>query len=212
MFGYLQFVYFTNRSVDDFEDNIKPDFVCFDAQKCPSLLSNTVHIEIIDGLTCFHISNLTNEDKIRSFNHVNSIFWFIHRQCLTTGNEMSCENPSYFHCNVSLKCISYYRVGDGVDDCYHGEDESFPSCQLNDPNRFKCDSDRNKCLARVAIGNGHPTCLKNDGESMMSIFGLTEQVPFQAICNSYFENFVSIENEDETDETNCEWWPCDHTL
>lgn len=69
MHGYFQFVYLTNRSVNEFKINAEPDFVCFDTQKCPILLSEIVPIEIIDGLTCGHIFDLIKvNDVIKDVN------------------------------------------------------------------------------------------------------------------------------------------------
>jgi hypothetical protein len=112
MYGFLQFVYLTNRSSGESKNNITPDFICFDAKKYPSLLSSVVQIDIIDGLTCCHISNLTEHDEIKDFFQVNNTFSHIYRQ--------SSINQS--------KCILYHRVSDGFKDCYHGEVESFPAC------------------------------------------------------------------------------------
>ncbi|CAF4800414.1 unnamed protein product, partial [Rotaria sp. Silwood2] len=89
---------------------------------------------------------------------MNTEFNELYRECSTTGNEMSCANSSYFHCNQSLKCISYHRVGDGFRDCYYNEDELFLTCHLNASNRFNCTSDPTKCLLPVALGNGLYDC------------------------------------------------------
>ncbi len=45
------------------------------------------------------------------------------QHCLTTGIDQSCSNSSHFYCNQSMKCISYYRVGDGKIDCFFKEDQ-----------------------------------------------------------------------------------------
>jgi len=38
IFGFFQFMYLTNRSVIDFQQNILPDFVCFNTSRCPGLI------------------------------------------------------------------------------------------------------------------------------------------------------------------------------
>ncbi|CAF3293516.1 unnamed protein product [Rotaria sp. Silwood2] len=208
LYGYFQFVYLTNRSMNEFKINVAPDFVCFDAQKCPILLSRIIPIEIIDGLTCCRIFDLIQVQTIQHFHQLNINFSFIYSQCATTSNEKSCKNSSYFHCNQSLKCISYNRVGDGFKDCFYNEDESFPTCHLNDSNRFMCMSDPNKCLLPVAIGNGHKNCPKGEDETVENIYGIQQPILFFRICQ--FLKLVSPANGIETYHTNCEWWPCNN--
>ncbi|CAF1363505.1 unnamed protein product, partial [Rotaria sordida] len=154
MYGYFQFVYLNNRSINEFQINIVPNFICFDAQKCPVLLSRIFPIKIIDGLTCCRSSDLIGASPRKYFPMFYEEFRNLNHECSTTGNETSCADSSYFHCYKSLKCISYNRVGDGFNDCYHNEDELFPTCHLNISNRFNCTSDPTKCLLPVAIGNG----------------------------------------------------------
>jgi hypothetical protein len=125
LFGLFQFVYFTNRSINQFKRDVAPDFVCFNAKACPMLLEQIVPIKLINGLICFHPSNLRNVNEMKDFNDVYEIFQFVDWKCYTTGIVKSCQNSSYFYCNESMKCIPYNRVGDGMRDCSDGEDESF---------------------------------------------------------------------------------------
>ncbi|CAF4022619.1 unnamed protein product [Rotaria sordida] len=163
MYGYFQFVYLNNRSINEFKINIVPNFICFDARRCPVLLSRIVPIKIIDGLTCCRSSDLIGASPRKYFPMFYE-FRNLYHECSTTGNETSCADSSYFHCYKSLKCISYNRVGDGFNDCYHNEDELFPTCHLNISNRFNCTSDPTKCLLPVAIGNGQWDCPKGEDE------------------------------------------------
>ncbi|UJR06644.1 hypothetical protein I4U23_010928, partial [Adineta vaga] len=210
MYDYFQFIYMTNRSVDEFKRNVAPDFVCFDAQKCPSLASTIHRIDIIDGLTCCHISNLTENIETQHFHFMNILFARINRQCSTTDIEVSCENSSYFHCNVSLKCISYHRVGNGFRDCDYNEDELFPACQLNDSNRLKCISHETNCLLPVALKYGNRNCPKTGNERLMNRFAFNKSVPFAALCDGMVLHVSLLNDGNENDETNCELWPCNN--
>jgi hypothetical protein len=210
MFGFLQFVYLTNRSVNEFKENIAPDFVCFDANKCPALLATIVPIKLVTGLTCCYTSDLVNTNNMKDFNEIIMFFSYVNRQCLEIGIEQTCTNSSSLHCNQSLKCIPYHRVGDGMVDCYYGEDESFDACQLNDSNRFICESDPTKCLSPVAIGNGFRDCPSGEDEVFAYTNNLMKLIPFPVLCdNDYNYNMFSL-IEKETDESNCEWWPCNN--
>jgi hypothetical protein len=208
MFGFFQFVFLTNRSVSEFKENVAPDFVCFDAQKCPSLVTNIISIEIISGLSCCHISNLTDNGPMMYFEQLMSVFSYVRDICLATGTEQSCKNSSYFHCNESLKCIPYHRVGDGIADCRYQEDESSDVCQSNDSNRFICQSDPNKCLSSVAVGNGLFDCPQGEDEVYVYTRDVVQLMPFSVLCGD--EPDLPLLFGSEIGETNCEWWPCNN--
>ncbi|CAF4339923.1 unnamed protein product [Rotaria sp. Silwood2] len=208
--GMFQFVYLTNRSVDELKKNVAPNFVCFNAQRCPVLASKIVSIEIINGLTCCHLSNLIDNVQLKNFNQVISSFMPFDQHCLKNGVKQSCTNPSYFHCNKSMKCIPYHRVGDGVIDCHFREDEDFNACQLNDSTRFKCQSNLSKCLSLVAIGDGYHNCPLEEDEIFTYTQDLVKLVSFPDICNLNVNKNIRSLKITETDETNCTWWPCNN--
>ncbi|CAF4299044.1 unnamed protein product, partial [Rotaria socialis] len=187
MFEFFQFVYLTNRST-----------------------TTVTSINIVNGLTRCHISNLIEYVEYMDFYQLLSTFVNFGRKCLKTSVEKSCINASYFHCNESLKCIPYYRVGDGVADCFYFEDEDFNTCQLNDSNRFICTSDPNKCLSLVVAGNGMNDCPSGEDEAYTYTFDLVKLVTFPDICNGNNDNKDYSVNVLETDETNCELWPCNN--
>ncbi|CAF3191700.1 unnamed protein product [Rotaria socialis] len=189
LFGLFQFVYLTNRSVDQFKKNIAPDFVCFNPRRCRALASRVTSIDLIIELTCCNRLNLTGIVEFNDFNETMKKFSLMNEYCLKNGNEQSCEDTSYFHCNQSKKCIPYHRVADGIADCYFHEDKKFNACQLNESKRFKCPSDVNICLPPVAIGNEQPDC------------------PLREDSYIHMNRSCSLEIN-ETDETNCSWWPC----
>ena len=204
MFSFFQFVYLTNRSVDEFKENIQPDFTCFDPKKCPVLSCDTIHIELINGLKCCRTSNLTSTEVKENFNRFQSFFYDTLKRCLTSGQELSCTDSSKFHCNQSMKCISFHRVRDGVDDCFDREDELFPTCSLNDTNRFPCVLPWDKCFSPVAIGNGFYDCNDGTDERIRSKEDFNKTQSYATICNGLAAQTI-YGYEDTSD---CEWWPC----
>ncbi len=178
LFGVFQFVYLTNRSVEEFRKNVAPDFVCFNAQQCPKLLESLIPRKILDGLICSSISNLITVNKIRDFKMVEFYFCKLGEQCLKTGVDQSCTNPSDFYCSKSMKCISFNRVGDGKTDCFYSDDELFDACQLNQSNRFICKSEKNKSLMPTAVGNGLYDCTLGEDEILTYTQNLTDLIPF----------------------------------
>ena len=147
LFRYFQFVYFTNRTVEEFETNIAPDLVCFHGHRCSVLLSKIISIDLIDELICTSIFSLIGTDRIDSFDRLNNYFYFITKECSTLGVDMSCPNASLFYCERSKKCISIHRIVDGTFDCSESEDEYFDACQLNDSNRFPCSREMDAILS-----------------------------------------------------------------
>ncbi len=184
LFGFFQFIYATNRSILEFETNVLSNFVCFDPQRCPALLEMNVSIELIKGLTCCHTHDIINEESIPNFDGMELLFKDVIRRCLTIGTELSCSNSFLFHCPRSLKCISYHRLVDGFKDCYFGEDEIYPACQLNDSTRFVCSWNSSICLSIVALGNLSPDCPKREDEITSSARFRLQQPPFSYLCNN----------------------------
>jgi hypothetical protein len=206
LFGFFQFIYATNRSISEFSTNVLPDFVCFNPQRCPELLQMNVSIELIYGLTCCHIYDLITVKSRPNFNDMALYFKDIIKRCLTVGTQLSCPHSSLFHCPQSLKCISYHRLVDGFIDCYYGEDEFYPACQLNDSSRFKCSLNSSICLSKVAVGNVSPDCPKGDDEMTSIDRFRSQQPPFSYFCNH--KNEINSIFATGMDEKYCEQWPC----
>jgi hypothetical protein len=113
-----------------------------------------------------------------------------------------------FRCPGTSKCISKHRLLDGSVDCYNHTDESYEnSCQLNDKHRFSCTSEK-KCFSRYIVRNGISHCLGNEDEIPVVE---EENISFQKLCNGYtLLAPILIDGKNETDETNCEQWPCNN--
>jgi len=110
-----------------------------------------------------------------------------------------------------MKCIPYHRVQDGNNDCFFWEDELFNTCQWNDSNRFPCPSDSNKCLSSVAVGNGYRDCPSGEDEIFSYTQNLVILAPFSNLCDGTPLYELVVSQSIETDETNCDWWPCNNS-
>ncbi|CAF4247016.1 unnamed protein product [Rotaria sp. Silwood2] len=207
-YSKFHFIYLPDRLVDGFLSFVKPNFICFNPKECPVFTKSAVDIVLNNGLTCCPSSELTNKSSF-IINKVGAAVEKLFVRCTTTGIEESCSHRSLFHCPVSMKCISKHRLLDGISDCYFGEDESFPTCQLNDSQGFICESERNKCLSPIALNNGNNDCKGKEDEIIEN--GLTilkENIPFGLLCDN--QNHPLLVESNETDETNCEHWPCNN--
>ena len=70
----FQFIYFTNRSIEEFQINISPDLICYNDKLCLILLEKINPIKLINNLTCFYSSDLIKDEKVQNFNIIFGIF------------------------------------------------------------------------------------------------------------------------------------------
>jgi hypothetical protein len=97
---------------------------------------------------------------------------------------------------------------DGKSDCYDSYDEFYnESCQLSkSAYRFQCQSEK-KCISWTNVRNGFVNC--DDKEDEILLPKSKNSLSFQILCNGFRHlEPVLIEGINETDETNCEEWPC----
>ncbi|CAF3815544.1 unnamed protein product [Adineta steineri] len=197
--GYFQPIYSIQKLIDKENDEVWPLYICNNPRLCLHLPNTADHI---NGSDCRSaptyiypnpgLSNRLTEDA---------------KICALTGNINKYEsNSPLFYCEKSHKYISKHRLIDGIRDCYHNEDESYAdSCSLNDTQRFNCTSET-KCLSPISIGYDLPRCKNKEDEEIYK----SETFVYISLCNHIY-NYPELPREDnETDETNCKWWPC-HT-
>ncbi|UJR19055.1 hypothetical protein I4U23_022186 [Adineta vaga] len=180
-------------------DNIPlPDFMCYNEKRCPFFEKDFT----INNKSCSYLEQY----DLLFIDHLIELF----HTCLLidkTGNETDCFYSSLFHCSNTSKCISKHRVLDGISDCINSIDEDdVDSCKFNDKYRFYCSS-KNKCLSPVLIQNLQTDCVNSDDET----FDTNKRFSFQNLCNGYTQlSSTIIDGKKETDETNCEHWPCNN--
>ena len=177
---------------------IIPDFLCYDVQRCPFFSYSFK----LDNYTCID----SRKNNLTTWNNIRGFFY----QCLTidqSGNETHCFHPSLFHCPGTSKCISKRRLLDGISDCYENIDETYNnSCKLNDKHRFHCLSE-NKCISLNLVGDNVNNCYGKEDE----VLPMYNKLFYENLCNGYTHNLPILVNEqNETDETNCEQWPCNN--
>ncbi|CAF1366645.1 unnamed protein product [Adineta ricciae] len=202
----FQFIYFTNHSVNKSESYIQPVLLCFNVKKCPILTNIIMNITMINNLTCTDISIIKEHSSIYNLDNLIYHLKKIAVQCLTKGIDLSCNSSNEFHCNKSLKCISYHRVQDGHQDCYFNEDEEFLSCSLNDSRRFQCFKEYEKCLSPVAIGNGFRDCSDRKDEEIYYEGDFNKTTPYSHFClGNAAQRLYSYNYKDSYQ---CQFWPC----
>jgi len=143
-------------------------------------------------------------------------FYQLFRKCLNHNQPSSIlNNSNLYQCINSSKIISQYRLVDGVEDCLHGDDESYTkSCSLKNFNhRFRCDQDKNeKCLAHSCVLDGQPDCVDESDEKEQLTHSLNTTNLFQILCDGYPDlHPIMIDGRNETDETECTHFSCNNT-
>jgi hypothetical protein len=196
--GYFQLIYSSKSLVNNVDGDVTPKYVCNDPRLCLHLPDATFQI---NGLVCRPFQALDFGEIIDHMYFLNAHLRQTANSCLLKGNINNyTSNSSLFYCKQSHKHISKYRLIDGVDDCYDGEDEIYTdSCSLNDTRRFSCTSE-NKCLSPLAIGVDLPDCKGKEDQ----LINNHRRSVYSGLCNRVIDLF----NEDVAEEDDCQLWPC----
>ncbi|CAF1199696.1 unnamed protein product [Adineta ricciae] len=209
LFGHVRLVYEIKKMINK---TFLPSYVCYNEKLCEDFLPATIYL---NGSACryidqFDISTMNSEIDFEGFiQHLKRIF----RACaiVSTGT-YDCNHANAYQCKNSTKCISKYRLVDGFKDCPYQDDEDYSeSCELSDSDdRFRCFNDQKRCFAHIIVGNIYYDCPTGEDESEIGKFMGKYHIYFQTICNGYEELIpIMIDGRNETDETECEYWPCD---
>ncbi|CAF2697935.1 unnamed protein product [Rotaria sp. Silwood2] len=131
-----------------------------------------------------------------------------------------CNRSNMYQCRNSSKCISIYRLNDGVRDCHYNDDEQLTmvnnTCELDSlKNYFKCTKD-NRCISRHLVGNRVCDCIEylaglcEDEHSDSDLS--RKKISFQTIGDGFTKLLpILIDGQNQTDETECEQWLCNNT-
>ena len=227
MFGHIQFVYRNNRSwMFNFtsEDALfnPPDYICFNGTRCIDEMifnSKTLPVYLFDDhIICRPIQDFQiDRNYIRPWNHFIRLLNILFRQCSSYPQPRLISNYSnVYQCMNSSKFISTDRLIDGIDDCPYKDDESYPfSCSLTNANhRFQCTrSNQTICLARIRVHDIFQQCDNDSNEEYN--FGtntFNETTSFPGLCDGFtLTSVMLIDGRNETDETECDYYPCNNT-
>ncbi|CAF4011362.1 unnamed protein product [Rotaria magnacalcarata] len=109
-------------------------------------------------------------------------------------NSTICNRSNMYRCADSLKCISKHRLTNGIHDCPNSDDENITLI--------------NPTVAEEEIIDINTL---NDEESKVKLRYARKNISFQTICDGFTELLpVSINGRNETDETECQQWPCNN--
>ncbi|CAF1106359.1 unnamed protein product, partial [Didymodactylos carnosus] len=216
IFPFVHTIYMLNQTLST--SKFLPEFICYDVKLCKAFPPT----HYLLGYSCRKRSEFYSLDAITSWRVLFTGTQIIFSSC--TQYHLSALN--LFHCNNSNKYISKYRVNNGFDDWDLYQDEKYSNtCGLNLKNdQFECFAGE-QCFSRVKFldtiencddKSDEPlrfNCLLAPDENNLAcelIRNLKKTLPtyflFQDLCDDLIFRNIPIDNE--TDETNCDLWPC----
>jgi hypothetical protein len=214
LFGHIRLMFMNNVTKPGVFIPL-PDYVCYNGDLCMDFLAPTVYLY---NLTCRYFDEL-ELDKSKIANSLRLLIQHLKnrfRRCLSIHNELAyCNHSTMYQCKNSTKCISRHHLLDGINDCPFDDDERFnQSCSLSDAHhRFTCSvGDIQRCFASLVIQDGKWDCRYKEDEYEKNATVTKDHIYFQTICDGKKElSPILIDGRNETDETECEHWPCNNT-
>ncbi|CAF3609736.1 unnamed protein product [Rotaria sp. Silwood1] len=210
--GHVVLIY-TNERPEYTGGIRKPKYICYNRQFCPKL---TLAQNSSSDSICVS-AFLLNAPHMNYVSYSNFITFMtnLFHQCPpidVVKRPDLCLNPNLFYCEYTLTCFSKHRLVDSVHDCLDPDDEEEP-CSMNDTYRFHCTSESDKCISPFCIRDLHDDCMGGEDEIAGTNVRKNSRsyIPFQILCDGFTEFTINTDDTViETDETNCDLWPCDN--
>ncbi|CAF1090135.1 unnamed protein product [Adineta steineri] len=205
LFGDIYFAYEKLNSTMLNHKAFQIPYVCYNNSrydnyfiKDPNKLYNYSSV-LFNNLTCYHYVTQFLFNQVGHF--------VVYEQCLPilqkelwryhetyNYNSTICNRSNIYQCSNSLKCISKHRRMDGVIDCPNSDDENKTLLNYTDSTEEIIDTDGEYA-----------------DELNLQIRDPTIHISFQTICDGFLElSPIPINGQNETDETECEYWPCNN--
>ena len=207
-FGHVYFIYNTSKISYTARITLTPTYVCYKQNFC-SHIKATV---FIDNLTCQYYHQLKLNSRYNSWDDLLNAVMERFFLC-TMHRDKPCSNHTHYLCKNSTKCILKYRLVDGIWDCPLDDDENYiDSCSLNDHQRFKCSNGR-ECISLTGMVFLRMRCNVDSQKNSTTDYSTNElENIFQWTCNGFRKlRNIFIEERVQSDETNCDWWPCNNS-
>ncbi|CAF1489278.1 unnamed protein product [Adineta ricciae] len=224
------FIVYENKALrytDSDTDIPKPTYVCYNGTLL-HLPANEETFILLDNMTCrFHQDSIVNDDRYKPGwikSHIDPLYRWLRIWSSSIYNDSKlCDEYNLYRCIDSHKCVSKHRLLDRIQDCYHKDDEDVSVLNRNcstqqSPNYFKCET-TNECIPLRLVRDGKCHCTPNQ------IFGqytkcddenragqdFRSQIIFPFICDHMTHLYPKlIDGRNQTDETDCEHWPCNN--
>ncbi|CAF1342462.1 unnamed protein product [Adineta ricciae] len=156
LYSYFQFIYLTNRSLSLSKTDLTPDYICFNASRCPTYLFCSVDIGINNSLHCCHALNITRY-KIEQWFSFQIIFLNIFRNCFQTNRNEKFLLTNETN-NSSLKWINSHKTFPFAHFCngfrYIPDDNETKDSDETDCHLWPCDNPNTRCDRFIHCFNG----------------------------------------------------------
>ena len=223
-FGHIYMAYSKDYILEQKIWNNEPEYICYDERLCNGfnsnetlyLFNNTICRRFHDFLFAKNINYWMIRKEIVGYHAIiyNNLY-----QCNTVlRHELTfCDNATMYQCINSSKCIAQIRLFDKKQDCDYGDDELWistnGSCPIKNPQMYINCTQKNTCISRKLFATSECKCgedrLCNDDPAVLTY--IKEHISFTNLCNRYKElEVILTDNGEETDETECEQWPCNN--
>jgi hypothetical protein len=205
IFGHVTFLYDMKQIINlDTNFVLIPDLICYDYKLCDFIIP-TYHF---GNYSCRyrHQFYFNLNQKHKTWNSFIDLIELYFQKCSVSYNQINIKSaihyPSLYCCQNSTKCISKHRILDNISDCYLNDDEEQYeiSCSINDILRSKC-AHENRCYSSII---SQQICI----QSHLRTF---DKIEFRQLCDRHIQMFpLLINGTNHTDETDCEYWPCNN--
>ncbi|CAF1167926.1 unnamed protein product [Adineta steineri] len=221
IFGHIYLAYIKKSIVDT--GAFRPDYICYNEQLCSGFYSNVTVLKF-NNSTCrrpkdFPVVYIPPSGGWMQW-HVKTLYRYLY-QCNTIiyKDASICKHPTMYQCINSSKCISIYRVCDGLIDCDNKDDEHCPSINgtcpaLGTHKFFRCIT-KNTCISSKRLGDGLCQCGDDKHglceDEISDAYYIRTRMSFPTTCDGFTELIpVVFDGRNETDETECENWQCNN--
>ncbi|CAF0798585.1 unnamed protein product [Adineta steineri] len=225
IYGHIYFAYTKKYIVEQRIWANEPEYICYDPQLCGGFYPSRTPLPF-NNTICLHPKDFSLSSSSLIYDLITNAFYApVHVElykCNTIFRNDStfCDKSTMYTCINSSKCISNYRLLDGINDCDYGDDEQWTtfnnlSSIMKSQTHFYC-SETKTYMSRKLIGDGLCQCgvefYQMCEEDFLILKHVREHISFPSICNGMIDLIpLNISGRNETDETECEQWSCNNS-
>jgi hypothetical protein len=222
-YGHIYLAFTKESAVNTtYPTRIPPTYICYNEQLCGAFPPNRT---LPMNLTCRRPEDFpivfVDPSGQSYLSYIKPLFSKLSScNSITTNPLVTCNGSHVYQCKNSSKCIPKLYVGDGIPDCAYNDDEeqaTFDELCMTDQSNlfFKCQT-TNRCIRRDQVEDYRCDCPVDEydlcDDENLRLNEIRRTITFSNICNGFVDLLpVMIDGQIETDETNCEYWPCNNT-
>lgn len=186
-----------------------PNVICYNGSLCPFLPPSGFNYLNYSSCRSFQ------QDNVSTLPHFLFVIRATFAACATVdqfrlADQM--ESADLYQCTKTNKYIAQSRILDGINDCWHKDDENFTeSCSLRPINgRFTCDEHPSThCFSPLMLHRHGFKCSRSSFDRSRNS---PDPLNFQTLCDGFEDRApILIDGRNQTDETDCPPSSCNTT-